>query len=81
MRTTLTLDDDVAKALDRFRKEHDLSFKEVVNRALRAGLVQLEEPPATPAYRVRPAHLGRPRIPDLDDIGELLAIIEGEAYR
>ena len=81
MRTTLTLEDDVAKALERFRREHDLTLKEVVNRALREGLHRLEEPPETPRYRVRAASLGKPRIPDLDDIGELLAVIEGEAYR
>ena len=44
MRTTLTIDDDVAEALQREqRRSHD-SFKDVVNRALRAGLSLGAEP-------------------------------------
>jgi hypothetical protein len=38
MRTTLTLDDDVAAMLHRVAKERGISFKEAVNTALRAGL-------------------------------------------
>ena len=38
MRTTLTLDPDVAALLDSVMRERGLSFKEAVNGALRAGL-------------------------------------------
>jgi|GEM_PF-1132898 Arc/MetJ family transcription regulator len=39
MRTTMTLDDDLAKALKRKRlEENGRSFKEVVNEAIRNGL-------------------------------------------
>ena len=38
MRTTLTLDDDVAAALERVRRDRDASLKDVVNDALRRGL-------------------------------------------
>lgn len=52
-----------------------------MNRALREGLHRLEEPPEVPRYRVRTVSLGKPRIPNLDNIGEILSSIEGEAYR
>jgi hypothetical protein len=38
MRTTLTIDDDVAALLQQAVRETGRSFKEVVNEALRAGL-------------------------------------------
>lgn len=38
MRTTLTLDPDVARALKRLARESERPFKEIVNEALRAGL-------------------------------------------
>jgi len=38
MRTTLTIDDDVAVQLNRLRCERDSSLKDLVNEALRRGL-------------------------------------------
>jgi hypothetical protein len=57
MRTTLTIDDAIAKALRDLAHESDESFKEVVNETLRAGLRAREGPSFTP-YRVRPVSLG-----------------------
>ena len=42
MRTTLTLDDDVAGALRELAHRRKVSFKEVVNAVLRRGLVAQE---------------------------------------
>ena len=44
MRTTLTLDDDVAALLEMTRQLNGLSFKQIVNEALRAGLNDRESP-------------------------------------
>ena len=41
MRTTLTIDDDVAVRLQRLRNERGDSLKAVVNEALRRGLEQM----------------------------------------
>ena len=41
MRTTLTLDDDVAAALERLRRSRDASLKDLVNEALRRGLIDM----------------------------------------
>jgi hypothetical protein len=38
MRTTITLDEDVAIRLERLQREQGVSFKQVVNHTLRAGL-------------------------------------------
>jgi plasmid stability protein len=67
MRTTLTLDDDLAQALKERAFRTDSSFKAVVNEALRAGLAAGEAPPRPRRYRLKPVSLGgvRPGI-DLD---------------
>jgi plasmid stability protein len=55
MRTTLTLDPDLAEALrERAHRTHR-PFKDVVNEALRAGLAA---GPKARRYRLKPASLG-----------------------
>ena len=46
MRTTLTLEDDLAKKLKELARGTDRKFKEVVNDAIRTGLRLGEQPPA-----------------------------------
>ncbi|NUM56319.1 MAG: DUF2191 domain-containing protein [Candidatus Hydrogenedentes bacterium] len=83
MRTTLTLDDDVAIELERLRRSRDASLKEVVNEALRMGLRQLSSPPPKnpKGPPTKSVDLGRCRFASLDNIGEVLAIAEGEWHR
>ena len=45
MKTTLTLDDDVAAALERVRRTRNANLKDVVNDALRRGLNDLSTRP------------------------------------
>jgi metal-responsive CopG/Arc/MetJ family transcriptional regulator len=80
MRTTITLEKDVAARLQRLRKRQP--FKELVNDALRAGLDQIEKrSSAKPArYSITPVE-GRPRRTDLDNIAEVIAEIEGDRFR
>ncbi len=54
MRTTLTLDDDVARLVVDAQHRERKTMKQVVNEALRRGLV--EPAPRQPPYRVRPHH-------------------------
>ena len=82
MRTTLSLDDDVAALLERVRKETGASLKEIVNQALREGLRKV----ITPAklhkpYRTPSVSLGRCLQASLDDVAEALAVAEGESFR
>jgi hypothetical protein len=82
MRTTLTIDDDVAAALERLRKKRDASFKDIVNDVLRRGLRDVNSSlRRRKPYRTRTANLGGSKIGSLDNIGEVLAILEGENYR
>ena len=82
MRTTLTLDDDVAAAVERRRRALNHSLKQEVNDLIRAGLVHLEQERAkAPRFRVEPLDIGRPLVDNFDDISAVLAIAEGENYR
>jgi len=83
MRTTLSIDKDVAAALERVRKARRASLKEVVNEALRQGLARMAAPPAAPrkTFRTRPLSLGRCLVGNIDNVAEVLAIAEGERFR
>ena len=81
MRTTLSLDDDVAAQLERVRRARGGSLKETVNAALREGLQRLEQPrPRKPRSYTRVVYLGKPRIGSLDNVAEVLAVAEGDAF-
>lgn len=82
MRTTLTLDDDVAAMLERLRKARDASLKDVINEALREGLRRMEAPPAKRRpFRTETVDLGRCLPGDVDNIADVLAVAEGEFRR
>ena len=82
MRTTLTLDDDVAAAIERLRRARDQSLKAVVNDALREGLSRLDAPvPPRRRFRTATVDLGRPLIANIDNIADVLAVVESEAFR
>jgi hypothetical protein len=82
MRTTLTIDDDVAAELQRVRRARDTKFKDLVNDVLRLGLRQMSaDPKPRKQFRTRPFDPGRVLIDNVDNITEVLALIEGEAFR
>lgn len=81
MRTTLTLDDDVAVELERRKAADKRSMKAVVNDALRLGLQAMASPPRTDEpFRTRVLST-RCRLPNIDNIAEVLAIAEGENHK
>ncbi len=78
MRTTLTLDDDVAALLARTRKSRKTGLKETVNEALRQGLRQMVAPAKRRRpYRTPSTDLGRCLVGSLDNVAEVLDAIEG----
>ena len=81
MRTTLTLDPDVAEKASAAASELKKPFKQVINEALRIGLEQLGKPPRRKPYHMKPHRMGLRPGYSLDNIGELLAQIEGEDWR
>ena len=80
MRTTLTLDPDVAAKAKKAAAKLHKPFKEIINSALRIGLDEVLEPKSKP-YRMKGRPLGQRPGLNYDNIGELLAQLEGEDYR
>jgi hypothetical protein len=81
MRTTLTLEDDVAAGLEKLRRQSGRSLRDTVNDVLRAGLTQLLEPTEPrPRYRQPSSLLGGCLLPSLDDVSRVLAIAEGDRF-
>jgi len=81
VRTTLTLDEDVARKLQAEMRRSGGSFKQTVNECLRRGLNARRElkPRAPMVVRARPLGL-RPGL-SYDSIGDLLEQLEGPAHR
>ena len=77
MRTTLSLDDDVANLLHKEARHSGESFKQVVNRFLRMGLTASKKPVQKP-FRVKPWKLG---LPPFEKVEELLEHLEGPDHR
>jgi hypothetical protein len=75
MRTTMTLDDDVAEALRNLAHERHQPFKQVVNETLRRGLAP---PPAAPVKSYTTvSSMGIPKV-DLTKALQLASDLEDE---
>jgi hypothetical protein len=82
MRTTLTLDKDVAAIVERLRRTRRQSLKAVINEALREGLKHTTAAQRRPPeFRTRSVDLGRCLLGTVDDIAEVLAVAESESFR
>jgi hypothetical protein len=87
VRTTLTLDPDVARLLEEEVHRARKSFKEVVNDAIRRGLAPSARRPAAAPYRVRPhvtrlvAGVDPQRFNALVDELEDAALVSRKAFR
>ena len=76
MRTTLTLADDVAAAVERLRRERSIGISEAVNELVRAGLTKRE--PSAP-FRQKSHDLGVGI--DVSNIAEAIETLDGPASR
>jgi hypothetical protein len=81
MRTTLTLEDDVAAELEKLRRARGQGWKDLVNEALRHGMRQMtsrarkREP-----FRTKSVSGGRVFV-SIDNIADVLAATEGESFK
>jgi hypothetical protein len=76
MRTTVTLDDDVAAAVQQLRLERGVGVSEAVNRLARAGLtVKASRTP----FRQRSVPMGMNV--DVTNVAEALELLDGPASR
>jgi hypothetical protein len=82
MRTTLTLDDDVAAKLQAESRRAGRPFREIVNETLRRGLASRRVAAPRQAFRVTTRDLGnlRPGL-SLDNVAELIEQVEGSLHR
>jgi maltoporin len=79
MRTTLTLDPDVAARLAAEAARSDRAFKAVVNEALRRGLGLSSQVERRQTYKVTPVKLRFRPGHDTDKLNELADELETEA--
>src|ERR1700719_3382019 len=82
MRTTLTLDDDVAAKLKAESRRAGRPFREIVNETLRRGLTSRRVTAQRQAFKIRIRDLGdlKPGL-SLDRVAELIEHVEGSLHR
>ena len=80
MRTTLTVDDDLAGLLKERARELGIPFREMVNRALRQGLGEPGEPGRREVPKTIPQSFGFKAGVDLDKVNQLADELEAEAF-
>jgi predicted transcriptional regulator len=76
MRTTITLSDDVAAAVEKLRRERSIGLSEAINDLIRAGLIQRR--PSSP-FRQKAHDLGRGV--DFSNVTEAIETLDGPGAR
>ncbi len=77
MRTTVTLSDDVAAAVERTRRERGGGVSDAVNELVRRGLASTS---SSVPFRQTTSELGQAAVP-LDDVAGLLDALDGPTSR
>jgi hypothetical protein len=80
VRTTLTLDDDVAAAVEHRRREHQHTLKQEINELLRVGLEHVDEPRPEIEFRVEPFDCGGLLI-DISNNGAVQEMLDREDWQ
>jgi hypothetical protein len=81
VRTTLTLDDDVANLLQKEIRRTGQPMKQAVNNLLRSGLQQAAAPVKPRKFKVKARSIGLPAEWTSGSVSELIEMIEGPFYR
>jgi hypothetical protein len=81
VRTTLTIDDDIAVLIEQEQRRSGESFKGTVNTLLRQGLIASRNPQPRKRFVVKPRKMGLPPGLSYDSIPNLLEAIEGPYHR
>ena len=82
MRTTVTLDDDIAAKLKAEARRAGRPFRDVANETLRRGLASHRGQPLRRPFEIKPRDLGglRPGL-SLDNVADLIGEVEGPLHR
>ena len=82
MRTSVTLDDDVAALLRKRQKERRLGFKEALNEVLREALAApLGRSRTEPRRPIKTYSVGKLLVENLDDVSAVIEDLEGPGHR
>ena len=80
MRTTLTIEDDVAVELERFRHERGRTLKDVINDALRRGLREMRAGPERKLFRTAGHDMSKFLV-NVDNVAEAIAHAERKNFK
>ena len=81
MRTTLTIDEDVAARIEELRRREGLPLKRVINSLLRDGLRSHQRPPAARKYSSKPRKLRLRPGYDPEKLNQVVDELEAEEHR
>ena len=81
MRTTLTIDDDLADQIQEQRRRHGHPLKRIINALLREGLQSRQRRPRAKKYRTRTYKLGMRPGYDPVKLNQLVDELEAEGRR
>jgi hypothetical protein len=81
VRTTLTIDDDVASLLKRETRRSGEPFKQIVNRCLRIALTAPPQRAKPKPFKVTPIDFELPEGINLDKTSAILEALEGPMHR
>ncbi len=82
MKITVSIDNDVAAALDELYDRRHGTMEEIVNDLLRRGLRELgANQQQRKPFRTASVDCGKPLLDNVDNIAEILEIIEGPRYK
>jgi hypothetical protein len=81
VRTTLSIDDDIAVLLEQEVRRSGKPFKAVVNHLLTLGLAQARQPQQGRQFKVTPRALGLGAGRNYDKISTLLEELEGPEHK
>jgi hypothetical protein len=82
MRTTLTIDDDIASDLKRLQREGDTKWKDLVNEVLRRGLSDVAQTKKKrKPFRMKTFDCGPLLVDSIDNVWEVLDQVDGEKFR
>jgi hypothetical protein len=81
VRTTLTIDDDLAVLIEQEQRRSGASFKGTVNRLLRCGLTSKDRNAERAPFVVTPLFMGVRPGQNYDNIEALLEELEGPGHR
>jgi hypothetical protein len=77
----MTIDDDVAAKAKEAVRLTGMSFKSLINKALRVGIEQVVSPPKARPYQTKGTAMGLRKGLSYDKVADLLSLSEGDEHR